>query len=75
MYDFTELFEKSKMLIDNTRNSRGVIVNIVTVYTSFLLRKYMIEEEQHGTERAKYGDRVLDSLSDYLTKTYGCGFS
>ena len=53
----------------------GVVVNAVTVYTSYLLGKYMIEEEQHGSERAKYGAKVLDSLSDYLTSEYGRGFS
>ena len=49
MNDFTELFAKSKALIDNARNSMGVIVNAVTVYTSYLLGKYMIDEEQHGS--------------------------
>ena len=75
MNDFTELFAKSKALIDNARNSMGVIVNAVTVYTSYLLGKYMIEEEQQGSERAQYGTKVLESLSDYLTSEYGRGFS
>ena len=75
MNEFTELFSKSKALIDNARSSMGVVVNAVTVYTSYLLGKYMIEEEQHGSERAKYGSRVLDSLSDYLTEDYGRGFA
>ena len=35
----------------------------------------MINEEQHGSERAEYGAIVLDSLSDYLTEKYGRGFS
>ena len=75
MSDFTELFAKSKALIDNARSSMGVVVNAVTVYTSYLLGKYMIEEEQQGSERAQYGAKVLDSLSDYLTNEYGRGFS
>ena len=52
MSDYTELFAKSKALIDNARSSMGVVVNAVTVYTSYLLGKYMIEEEQQGSERA-----------------------
>ena len=75
MNEFTELFAKSKALIDNARNSMGVVVNAVTVYTSYLLGKYMIEEEQQGSERAQYGAKILDSLSDYLTGEYGRGFS
>ena len=66
MNEFTELFKKSKALIDNARSSMGVVVNALTVYTSYLLGKYMIEEEQQGSERAQYGVRVLDSLSVYL---------
>jgi len=73
MSDFTELFAKSKALIDNARSSMGVVVNAVTVYTSYLLGKYMIEEEQQGSERAQYDAKVLDSLSDYLTNEYGRG--
>ena len=75
MNEFAELFAKSKALIDNARNSMGVVVNAVTVYTSYLLGKYMIEFEQQGSERAQYGAKVLDSLSDYLTSEYGRGFS
>jgi len=75
MNDFSDLFAKSKALIENARSSMGIVVNVVTVYTSFLLGKYMIEEEQQGEERAKYGDKVLDSLSSYLTQEYGRGFS
>lgn len=48
----------------------GVVVNAVTVYTSYLLGKNMIEEEQQGSERAQYGAKGLDSLSEY-----GRGFS
>ena len=31
----------------------------------------MIEEEQQGSERARYGAKVLDSLSAYLISEYG----
>ena len=75
MEEFTDLFEKSKLLIDNARGTMGVLVNSVTVYTSFLLGKYMVEEEQQGADRAKYGAKILDSLSSYLTEEYGRGFS
>ena len=55
MAEFADLFEKSKLLIDNARGTMGVLVNSITVYTSFLLGKYMVEEEQQGADRAKYG--------------------
>ena len=75
MAEFDELFYKSKVLIENARTTMGVMVNMVTVFTCYCLGKYMIEEEQHGEERAEYGAKVLDSLSDFLTKEYGRGYS
>lgn len=53
----------------------GQIANAITVLTSFLLGRYIVEQEQQGAERAKYGAKVLDSLSLYLTEEYGKGFS
>lgn len=75
MAEFADLFEKSKLLIDNARGTMGVLVNSITVYTSFLLEKYMVEEEQQGANREKYGVKILDSFSSYLTEEYGRGFS
>lgn len=73
--EFTSLFQKSKELIDNARNNMGQMANAITVITSFLLGHYIIEQEQQGQERAKYGSKIIDSLSAYLTKEYGRGFS
>ncbi len=72
--EFHTLYEKSKKLIDNARNSMGQMANTITVLTSFLLGQYIVEQEQQGSERAKYGAKVLDSLSAYLTEEYGRGF-
>ncbi len=69
------LYQKAKYLIDNARDSIGLMANIVTVYTSFELGRYIVEQEQQGQDRAKYGARILDSLSEYLTSEYGKGFS
>ncbi len=73
--EFTSLFQKSKELIDNARSNMGQMANTITVITSFLLGHYIIEQEQQGQERAKYGSKIIDSLSAYLTKEYGRGFS
>lgn len=73
--ELTALFQKSKELIDNARNNMGQKANAITVITSFLLGHYIIEQEQQGQERAKYGLKVIDSLSAYLTEEYGRGFS
>ena len=73
--EFASLFQKSKKLIDNARSNMGQMANAITVITSFLLGHYIVEQEQQGQERAKYGSKVIDSLSSYLTSEYGRGFS
>lgn len=73
--EFASLFQKSKNLIDNARSNMGQMANAITVITSFLLGHYIVEQEQQGQERAKYGSKVIESLSAYLTKEYGRGFS
>ena len=73
--EFQNLSDKSKKLIDSARSNMRQMANAITVLTSFLLGRYIIEQEQQGSERAKYGAKVLDSLSSYLTEEYGRGFS
>ncbi len=72
---FQNLFDKSKKLIDSARSNMGQMANAITVLTSFFLGKYIIEQEQQGSDRAKYGAKDLDSSSSYLTEEYGRGFS
>ena len=69
------LFQKSKDLIDSARDCMGQTANAITVMTSFLIGRYIVEQEQQGKERAKYGSKILDYLSASLTKEYGRGFS
>ena len=45
------------------------------VYAYFEIGRMLVEEEQHGANRAAYGKQILKELSAYLTKIYGKGFS
>ncbi|MBO4414573.1 MAG: DUF1016 family protein, partial [Lachnospiraceae bacterium] len=36
---------------------------------------WIVEVQQEGNDRAKYGDRVIDRLSETLTEEFGRGFS
>ncbi len=56
--EFHNLYEKSKKLIDNARNSMGQMANTITVLTSFLLGQYIVEQEQQGSERAQEAVRI-----------------
>ena len=43
--------------------------------TYYEIGKSIIEEEQQGKHKAKYGDNLIKNLSKELTKNYGKGFS
>jgi len=50
-------------------------VNSQMVISFWLTGREIIEEEQQGEARAKYGKRILEDLSHRLTDRYGKGFS
>lgn len=50
-------------------------VNLAMVHTYFEIGKMIVEEEQEGNNRAKYGKQVLKVLSKRLTEQLGKGFS
>lgn len=45
------------------------------VYTYFEIGRMIIEEEQNGDNRAKYGKYIIRNLSSFLTEHYGKGYS
>ena len=45
------------------------------VYTYYGIGKYIVDDEQHGKERAEYGAQILKNLSVKLTKRFGAGWS
>ncbi|HNL07426.1 MAG TPA: PDDEXK nuclease domain-containing protein [Chitinophagales bacterium] len=50
-------------------------VNQTMVYTYYEIGQMIVEEEQHGEQRAAYGKQLLKELSKKLTAEFGKGFS
>lgn len=69
------LFSKVAELIELARKKVITTVNLTMVHTYFEIGKMIVEEEQEGKERAKYGKHVLKDLSKRLTEKFGKGFS
>ena len=69
------LFENISKLIDEARKHVKTTVNTAMVYTYYGVGKYIVEDEQHGYERATYGKQVLKELSLKLCRKYGEGWS
>lgn len=69
------LFERISALIEEARKRVVTAVNVAEVYTKYGIGQYIVEDEQQGEQRAKYGKAVLKNLSIRLTDKYGEGWS
>lgn len=71
----TTLFDRVAQLIVEARQHVVSTVNLTEVYAKYHIGQYIVEDEQQGNERAKYGKGVLKELSARLTERFGEGWS
>lgn len=64
----------SDVLTQAQKNAKTA-VNLSMVYAYYEIGRMIVEEEQHGENRAAYGKQLLRELSAYLTGTFGKGYS
>ena len=64
-----------KTLLQNARNKVYATINTTMTETYWQIGKRIVEEEQGGENRAKYGKSLLKNLSVELSKEFGKGFS
>ena len=69
------LCSNSIELIHYARNLTVRNINFIEIMTNYVLGKWIVEEQQNGSDRARYGGRVLKYLSLSLTEEFGRGFS
>lgn len=62
-------------LLNNAKEQVSKSINMTIVYTYYEIGKEIINQEQKGKNRAKYGEEILKKLSNTLTKEFGKGFS
>ncbi len=67
--------ESVAKVLTQARENAKTAVNLSMVYAYFEIGRMIVEEEQHGANRAAYGTKLLKELSAYLTEKYGKGFS
>ena len=70
-----KLIENLKSLIITSRKSVAHSVNTIMVQTYWNIGKTLVEDEQQGEKRAKYGKQQLKHVSEELTKEFGKGFN
>ena len=68
-------YSEIRELLKQSRNTAYKTVNTIMVQTYWQIGKRIVEQEQHGENRANYGDYLITKLSKYLSDTIGKGFS
>ena len=69
------LLDKAISIIDSGRKKIVEAIYNESTKSYYLLGKLIVEDEQQGETKAKYGKKVLENLSKNLTLKYGKGFS
>jgi predicted nuclease of restriction endonuclease-like (RecB) superfamily len=60
---------------EETQRSAVQAVNLRLTLRNWLIGHYIVEYEQHGSDRAQYGAKLLDELAKDLRRRVGKGFS
>lgn len=70
-----KLFSDIKQLIEQAKSFVVQNINTTLVFTNYHIGKMIVQDEQQGSERAKYAEKTLSNLSKKLTKEFGKGYS
>jgi predicted nuclease of restriction endonuclease-like (RecB) superfamily len=73
--DYEGLLTDVVHVIDEARRAAARTVNAAMTATYWLIGRRIVEEEQRGTARADYGDRLVKRLAHDLSRHFGRGFS
>lgn len=68
-------FEDIKSILQNARNNAYKSVNFIMVEAYWNVGKKIVEVEQDGETKAKYGSNLINELSKQLTADFGKGFT
>ncbi len=70
-----ELYESIKMIVDKARKKGNREVNFAMVEADWNIGRLIVEEEQKGAKKARYGTYLIRDLSKKLTDELGKGFT
>ena len=69
------VYESIKTILLSARDNTYRQVNFIMVEAYWNIGKQIVEEEQNGEDRAKYGSYLIKELSKRLTEDFGKGFT
>jgi hypothetical protein len=69
------LYTRIRHILESARIRVARSVNTTQVVANWLIGREIVEEEQKGKRRAGYGDKLLQRLSQKLSRDFGPGYS
>jgi predicted nuclease of restriction endonuclease-like (RecB) superfamily len=72
--DYAALVAAIAQAHDQAQGQAVQAVNVALTLRNWLIGYHLVEYEQHGSDRAQYGERLLDKLTQDLRKRLGRGF-
>lgn len=69
------LYDAIRLIIHDAKKGAYTAVNYAMVRAYWNIGQLIVEDEQKGEKRAKYGENLLDELGWRLTDEFGRGFS
>ena len=68
-------YTQIKTILQSARDRAYTQVNFIMVEAYWTIGQQIVEEEQRGEDRAKYGSYLIKDISKRLTEDFGKGFS
>ena len=62
-----------KTILHQARQKAYATIHSEMVWAYWQIGKRIVDEEQQGAERAQYGQQIIQTLSDELTREFGRG--
>lgn len=72
--DSSSLYVQIRSILLEARGKAYTAVNFAMVQSYWQIGKLIVEDEQGGNSRGKYGEGTLQNISDKLTFEFGSGF-
>ena len=70
-----DFYQDIKIILQTARDNAYKSVNFIMVEAYWNIGKKIVEVEQNGETKAKYGSKLISELSKQLTVDFGSGFS
>jgi hypothetical protein len=74
LVEWESTYQKIRDVLNDARTATWQAVNTTMVAAYWQIGKIIVEKEQQGKERAKYGENLIKNLSSRLLKEFGKGF-